>query len=114
MIKFTKDEKIAVIFLLLVIFIGITLTSYRKSNPRFDYNTIESISENIKKIKIININKGDSESIAELPYIGPVLAERIIAYRENVGLFERKEDIKNVKGIGEKTFSKIKDLITTE
>jgi len=113
-IKLTKDEKIAVIFLLLFIFIGISLISYKKNNPRFDYDVIESIVENTKKIKIININKGDKESIAELPHIGPVAAGRIITYRENVGLFKRKEDIKNVKGIGEKTFSKIKDLITTE
>jgi comEA protein len=110
-IKFTKDEKIAIIFLLFVVFIGITIATYKKNNPQFDFTTIKPIS---KDTSIININKDSKEDITKLPHIGPVTAERIVTYRENVGLFQDKEDIKNVKGIGEKTFSKIKDLITTK
>ena len=59
----------------------------------------------------ININTSDAESLQRLPGIGPVLAEEIIAYRENEGLFLRPEDLMNVPGIGEKTYSLVRDSI---
>jgi len=47
-----------------------------------------------------------------LPNIGPVMAKRIIEYRNIHGSFYNIEEIKEVKGIGEKTYEKIKALIT--
>jgi len=44
--------------------------------------------------------------------IGESKANNIIKYREEVGLFKTKEEIKNVSGIGEAAFEKIKDSIT--
>ena len=60
----------------------------------------------------ININTADSKALQEIPGIGPVTAEKIISYREQNGLFRSPEDIKNVSGIGEALFAKIKDSIT--
>lgn len=59
----------------------------------------------------ININTADLDSLQRLPGIGKVKAEAIIEYRESIGGFKTKEEIKKVRGIGEKTFEKIKDLI---
>ena len=62
----------------------------------------------------ININKASVEELASLKKIGPKIAERIVQYREENGDFKKIEDITNVKGIGEKTFEMIKDLISVE
>lgn len=59
----------------------------------------------------ININTADSELLQEIPGVGPVTAEKIIRYREENGRFAAAEDLKNVSGIGEKTFDKLKDHI---
>jgi len=47
-----------------------------------------------------------------LPGIGPVLAERIIIYRENNGKFNEIEDVTKVSGIGKSLFGKISSKIT--
>jgi competence protein ComEA len=62
----------------------------------------------------ININKASIEELATLKKIGPKIAERIVQYREENGDFKSIEDIKNVKGIGEKTFEMIQDSISVE
>jgi competence protein ComEA len=59
-----------------------------------------------------NINTASKELLMKLDGIGETYAERIIEYREK-SKFMSIEDIKNVKGIGEKIFEKIKDDITT-
>jgi len=60
----------------------------------------------------ININLADADALQEIPGIGPATAEKILAYRETNGKFKTVEEIKNVSGIGEKTFEKMKDKIT--
>ena len=60
-----------------------------------------------------NINTADIEELMELPDIGETLAGRIIEYRKTKGGFKKSEDLMGVSGIGQKTFDKIKDLITT-
>lgn len=59
----------------------------------------------------ININTADSLQLQELNGVGPATAEKIMDYREENGRFQAIEDIKNVSGIGEKTFEKFKDDI---
>ena len=62
----------------------------------------------------LNINTADADMLALLPHIGPVLAERIVVDRTENGPFAKKEDLMRVKGIGEKTYEKLQDLITVE
>lgn len=59
----------------------------------------------------ININEATVEQLAGIKFIGPAIAERIVQYREDSGPFGKIEDLMNVKGIGPKTFEKIKDHI---
>jgi len=59
----------------------------------------------------ININTASAAELETLPGIGPVLAQRVVDYREANGPFAAIEDIKNVRGIGEATFEEIKELI---
>lgn len=60
----------------------------------------------------ININTAGPEELDSLPGIGPSLAQRIIEYRQQHGLFQSIEDLQNVPGIGAKRLENLKDLIT--
>jgi len=60
----------------------------------------------------VNLNTASASELDVLPGIGPAYAQRIIDYREANGGFKSIEEVENVKGIGPKTFEKMKDLIT--
>ena len=61
----------------------------------------------------VNINTADAERLTTLKGIGPATAQKFIDYREQNGAFKTIDEIKNVRGIGEKKFAAIKDKITT-
>ena len=61
---------------------------------------------------LVNLNTATTAQLQELPGIGPRTAERIIEYRQKNGNFKKIEELMNVKGIGEKSFLKLKDRIT--
>jgi len=59
----------------------------------------------------INLNTATIEQLDSLPGIGRKTAELIIEYRTKSGGFKRIEELMNVKGIGEKSFLKLKPLV---
>lgn len=61
--------------------------------------------------EIININEAAAEELTALPGIGKAKAESIVEYRKSAGRFGSIEEIKNVSGIGDAVFEKIKDKI---
>lgn len=56
----------------------------------------------------VNINSGTKEMLEALDGIGPVKAQAIIDYRKKNGPFKRLDELKNVEGIGDATFEKIR------
>jgi len=60
----------------------------------------------------VNINTADATALETLPRVGPAMAARIIAWRDENGRFSAIEDLMSVTGIGEKTFDAMKDLVT--
>ena len=66
------------------------------------------------EVRRINLNTDPVELLTELPGIGDALAQRIVEYRETNGPFRSAEEIMKVKGIGEKVYHAIADLITVE
>lgn len=79
--------------------------------------TVAESSGNVAEDKTdgtINLNKATSEELQELPGIGPSKATAIIQKREELGSFKNVEDLKEVTGIGDKTFEKLKELITVK
>lgn len=78
-------------------------------------NGTASKTDNINAIKsftLVNINSANVQELETLDGIGPSMANKIIEYRETNGYFSSIEDIKNVSGIGEAKFNKIKDNIS--
>ncbi len=61
---------------------------------------------------IVNINTATIDELCKLPGIGEKTAEKIIEYREELDGFDTIEELKNVEGIGESKFNKIKFNIT--
>lgn len=73
------------------------------------------LSANTGKVQgnnIININTADKSALDTLPGVGPVLAEKIIEYRQTNGSFSDTEGLKKVPGLGGSKFEKLKDKIT--
>ena len=62
--------------------------------------------------KILSINSATVEELQALPAIGQELAGRIVKYREGIGGFKSVEEIKQVRGIGDKLYEKIRAYLT--
>lgn len=74
-------------------------------------NCIET-NENKNNDEKININTASLEELLKISGIGESKAKNIIEYRETNGQFKNIEEIKNINGIGDSLFNKIKDNIT--
>ena len=92
--------------------INLTENKTLKEETTKEETTKEETTKKETAQNLININTANRETLKSLPGIGDSLAENIIYYRENVSLFNDISDIKNVNRIGDKTYEKIKNLIT--
>ena len=132
---FTQQEKNVILFLTVFFAIGIIVVTIRngsifssQKSTLQDKSKFKSLAKSVyddnQETKIdksiagsqglININEAEKDELITLPKIGPVTAERIIRYREDYGKFSSVNELKNVKGIGDKTMEKILSLITIE
>jgi competence protein ComEA len=77
-----------------------------EDDPIVDFSEVA-----IQDSQQININTADSSQLQQLPGIGAKKAEAIIAYREENGLFKKVDELKQVSGIGDKTYEALESLI---
>ena len=61
---------------------------------------------------VVNLNTASAADLEALPGVGKSTAQRIVEYRQKSGGFKKIEELMNVKGIGEKSFLKIKNRLT--
>jgi len=112
-VKFTKEEKIALIFIIASLFLGMAIIAFKNIHPQAG-DVINFDWKEVVASKKININEASLKELIKLNRVGPALAGRIISYRKKYGPFKEPEEIKNVKGIGEKTYEKMKEQIILE
>ena len=86
-------------------------TSNDSANTHIESSENSNTEESTSNQKINIKTATESELSDNLTGVGPTTAKKIIEYRNTVGKFSSIEDIKNVSGIGEKTFEKFKDMI---
>ncbi|WP_190209999.1 ComEA family DNA-binding protein [Kitasatospora indigofera] len=60
----------------------------------------------------VSLNRATTEQLDALPGVGPTLAQRILAYREAHGGFRSLDQLRQVSGIGERTYAELKPLLT--
>lgn len=109
---FLKSEKgivaVAFVFILFIILFNVY-------DLAFDSTTKNAYTaDDIKalEVQLVNINEADIETLCELPGIGEKTAEKIVEYREENGGFDSVEEIKEVKGIGQHDYIKMRPLMT--
>ena len=111
---------IYIVLLLLCVFVLGYLAGLGNSSTQIELAVSEpttvqpraSVVQTQEDLGLIDINTADSLLLQTLPGIGPELADRIVAYREQVGSFVAVEQIKDVPGIGEKRYESLRSLIT--
>ena len=105
MFSLTRQERLVLFFLALIIFCGSTIHYLFKKYPSIKYSL--SLIESEALYKKIDINRATAEQFEALPYIGKITAERIVAYRDRAGGFQSLEQLKDVPGIGEISFQRV-------
>jgi competence protein ComEA len=93
----------ALVLIAAVVFISSPLAAQRGTKP--------SVSAAVASTEVVNLNSATALQIASLPGIGPKTAELIVQYRVKNGPFKKIEEIMNVRGVGEKSFLKIKERL---
>ena len=111
MFDLTRQERAVLISLLFIFLTGIALHYTFKKSPRF--NRMVNLLESDSLYQKTDINTATLQELVNLPYIGSVTAERIIAYRLEHGPFKTIEELKSVSGIGSYNYQKIAKLVKT-
>jgi len=119
---FQKNETRVLILLCILLLAGTGIRLYQNkwsSLPEIQEATCSAQSQNnmietdfFKQT--VSLNKATQQELENLRGIGPVIAKRILKYRTEHDRFKSLEELKQVKGIGEKTFEKIKSHLTLD
>ncbi len=105
-----------IIVILITYILGMQIIDYYKANTdsfAVEYNTLTETTTQVTEFTV-NINTDNVLELTQLDGIGTSKANAIIEYRKENGNFISIEELKNVSGIGEALFEKIKNYITIE
>lgn len=110
-----EREKVVVIFLASALIIGAGLNFFKVvKHSRTKASEVKVLTEEGSPYVGLDINRATVEQLEALPGIGPVIASRIVEYREKHGRFKTVEDLLKVSGIGPKRLAAIKDFVVCE
>jgi len=109
MFNFTREEKKVILFLVLISFCGITLNNLAKMNYRIKKLFCPQV-----RLARIDLNKVSLEELISSRCLPVKTARSIIEYRLENGDFSSLEALKEVKGIGDKRYEKLREVFFVE
>lgn len=111
MLSLTKEERLVLVCLGVVLLLGISANYAFKKNPtaRKFFNITDGEAPGYLKI---DVNKVAYEELSAVPYIGEKTAKSILLFREEKGRITDLNELKNVKGIGKFKFKIIEKYLT--
>ena len=109
--KITNSPFRKLALILFCITVVVSGVFYSAKISKYQKYTLEDKQEGVK-VYSINLNLAKVEEFENLPGVGPELAVKISAYRDEIEGFKNIEQIQNVKGIGRKKFEAIKGFIS--
>jgi comEA protein len=115
----SREVHVALILFAVVLVFGLVFSDFLERSSRRHLQSVSNpdradlidAQKKIKMQQIISINQADFKMLQRLPGIGPEMAKRIIAYREEKGPFETPQDLLKVSGIGPITLEEIRQKI---
>ena len=135
----TPEEKKVIVFFIIALALGNAVLLYKKMHPSFaselqyrdlSISVAQSASNDSSQVVSrpadkgnlsfrqaktltgrIDINRAGLNDLQKLPTIGPAMAKKIIEFRKTSGEFSKIEDLKKVKGIGDKKFNKLREHV---
>jgi comEA protein len=90
------------------------LSQFGSPDSQSQVNTLSNVPEAAGVGVKIDLNHSGLYDLEALPGIGPVMAQRIVDYRDSLGGYKSIDDLKKVKGIGPAKFALLKDKVTVE
>lgn len=109
MFNLTLQERKVILFLISVALVGVGINFAVKVNA-----PVAGAFKMDNHLAKINLNQATPQDLLNLPGISPKLANKILAYRNNRGMFKGIEELKEIKGIGDYRYEKLKDLFFVE
>ncbi len=109
MLNLTLQERKVLLFLMSVALVGWGINFAIKVN-----SPVAGVFQVDNRITRINLNQASLEDLLGAPGITPKLAQNIIIYRNTRGTFRDIEELKEIKGIGDYRYEKLKDLFFVE
>ena len=124
-------ERAALLFLAVSLVVGsvLALMDYRNPAMLEDFNVIRgavqapaplTVADPVlhdeqwaggKPSELVGLNSSSAEQLEQLPGVGPVMAERILEFRNANGPYKKIEDLLKVRGIGDRTLTKLRPLV---
>ena len=106
MVNFTQEERKVILFLAAVALLGVGVNFSAKQLGAG--KTIASFSENLGKV---DLNRADKRVLLGISGIGDKLAQRIIDYRKARCGFDGLDELRDIKGINDSKFARIKEYL---
>ncbi|MBX7174314.1 MAG: ComEA family DNA-binding protein [Pyrinomonadaceae bacterium] len=106
---FIKPIRLTFLVIISVFCLSLISCTNARQNQRFSVQNQAQTAENA-----VNLNTATAEELEKLPHIGKGMAKKIIAFREENGTFRRPENLILVRGMSDKKFRELQNLVKVE
>jgi len=120
MSSLNRRERAILLLVTAAFLVGVGISGWRRAelrrqaamNPVTVVRGAETEPDSLAGQRLVDLNCATARQLDALPGVGPVLASRIIEFRQRKGGFRSVSELRSVSGIGEKRYSALKDMVT--